>query len=277
MSKTKSPAPLYKFIYVVKADGAYVGSPTDVRTKNHELAATWTEESEALAVARALHGVVATRQIVDQMATAMRDKGMAANSNGKSSSLMAALAAVPTVAPMARRRTKEQEPATKGAKAEPPKAPKGPSRTEVMALLATTGLPVQEKSSTHVGNPKGTRLVIPKAAVVTRIYGYQMEDASLPGYVAPDERKARRLGKVSVVADISAADQMLPFIAALCRANGVKVPKLPKAPAKRSKAKTPPTLSPEPLSESPSGQVVEPPKSETDTSQTIQGDEEVGQ
>ncbi len=118
----------------------------------------------------------------------------------------------------------------------------GLDRAEVMALLAATGLPITEKSSTHVGPPQGSRIVVPRSNNVTKLFGYLLEDVSLPGYVAPADRKARRLGKVSVVADITTLEQVKVLIAALLKALGLSTPPTP-PPAKATSTESSPPAS----------------------------------
>lgn len=120
-----------------------------------------------------------------------------------------------------------------------PKNPKGPTRTDVMAILLATGLPVQEKSSTHVGNPKGVRVVVPKADVVRRLYMYKADAlSSLPGYKSPEMRKTEGLGAVTHVTDVSDISTVRALVEALCQLNGVKLPKMPRQKLSRASGET---------------------------------------
>jgi hypothetical protein len=212
MAKKTQTAPVTEFTYVVLAGAnpaTWVGSPSDTRTTDPLQAATFTDEGTALALAKSMRGTVQVRRPVAAEAPAEKPKR--------------------TRKPMVQRTEPEAKPAAA------PKAPKGPSHQEVVELLKSTGLPVTEKSSSHYGDPKSCRLVLPRSNTVTRVFLYKMPDATtLPGYKTPEERKAQGLGAVTHVCDVSTMEQVRELVAAVCLANGLKAPK---APAKRMRTK----------------------------------------
>lgn len=108
----------------------------------------------------------------------------------------------------------------------PAKLDLSPSHQEVVDLLQTVvGLPFQPKSSDHYGDPKGPRLVLPKADRVRRIFLYRMDEfVSLPGYRTPEERKVQKLGAVTHVVDVTDMDRVRVLVTAVAMANGLKLP-----------------------------------------------------
>jgi hypothetical protein len=226
------------------AKGVFAGNPTALRVTEQMKASLWADEGLALAKARELGGQVVAWTPPTGAAAALHVLARRPKA-GAPMAPRPALTLVPTVAPAVIRRPRS------GAKAEPPapapapaptkpvrapKAPKGPAREEVVALLAATGLRLEEKSSSHYGDPKGPRLVLPRSASVTRVFLYKMPDAAdLLGHKTPDERKELGLGAVTHVADVTSLDQVRPLIEAVCVANGLKAPKAAPAKAKRSR------------------------------------------
>ena len=256
-----SLTPITRFVYVVRQGGKYVGSPLDARVSKAEQAATWEDEAQAAAVALAQGGVVATKQIVDQEATlAQQLRGpvsavpsmIPGHTNGDG------VPATPLPEPAkGSKGTKAPKPAastpeaTTASQAKPtnvpvPKAPKGPAHEDVFTLLKLTGLPLTEKSASHFGGHttgktlKGPRLVLPRGKHVTRLYLYEMPEATaLSGYKTPEERKAQGLGAVTHVADITTMEQVKALVTAVCEANGIALKQDMTPRAKRSKKATP--------------------------------------
>jgi hypothetical protein len=241
---TETTNPTSPLFLIEFARGVFAGDPPALRVKQRTKASLWADERLALAQARELGGQVVAWTPPAGVAAAMHLLAR----RPKAAAPMAprpALRLVPTVAPAEVRRprggkaggkaTEPPAPAAAAPSARPPKAPKGPAREEVVALLAATGLPLQAKSSDHYGDPRGPRLVLPRSAAVTRVFLYRMPEAtSLPGYKTPEERKQLGLGAVTHVADVTELDQLRPLVEAVCAANGLKAPK---APAKRTRTK----------------------------------------
>lgn len=87
----------------------------------------------------------------------------------------------------------------------------GIPRAEVVARLESFGLALTAKSSDHFhrpGDPLGVRVVVPRRDPVVTVYGYKMEDEGLPGFVPAADRKAKRLGQVSVVCELTDISQV---------------------------------------------------------------------
>lgn len=245
--------PTTKFIYVVETAEGLVGSPIHTRTKNPNLAGSWTDELEAARVAKSVGGIVKTQQIVDHLATAAAPKTVPApvglGPTHQSQPQMFSVPGAPSVVPATTGGESKGTKARKPAQTKPEatvKAPRGPAHAEVVALLQSTGLLVTEKSSSHYGGIKGAktlkgpRLVLPRGKSVTRLYLYEMPDAvSLLGYKTAEERKTLGLGAVTHVADITTIDQVKALIAAVCEANGIQLKQDGKPKAKRTRKSTP--------------------------------------
>ncbi len=254
--KTKGSQTTASPHYIILAGAnptTWVGSPTDTRTTKPQLAATWTDEAEAAAFAKTIRGTVQLQGITPVLA--------------KPAAVSDEAAALIAGTPAKAKHAKAPKP-----KAEPgPKAAKGPSRQEVVDMLQVSGLRCTHKSSDHWHgeDPKGPRLVLPKADNVTRVYLYKLPAVSeLPGYKTADQRKAEGLGAVTHVCDVTTILEVHRLLAAVCKANRLRVPKAPafKVP-KRTKATTA-TGSQEGLSGAESGGSVESMADGSDTSQT---------
>lgn len=250
----RKPAPkpaTPEFIYAVRTcsdPAVWVGLPHAVRTADSNRAATWLDESDAATHARIVGGDVVARPVVTEI-----DRVLAATAHKPRPK--AKLSLVPTVAYNETRRPKKDKVAEPKAESsadmavtgiedrgdvlkvtvdaipeaieESPskasKSTKGLNRDEVLALLKASGLTVTEKSSSHYGDIKGPRLVLPRSSGITRIFLYRMPDATtLLGYRTPDERKAQRLGQVTHVADVTTIDQVKALITAVRTANGLE-------------------------------------------------------
>jgi hypothetical protein len=215
-------------IFIIEvAKGVYAGSPLALRTSNRNMAGSFRDEAEALAAARQLGGQVRVWTPGTSSTTTTT------TTRGRRAAATPAPQPVPAATPV---RTK---------------ATRGPDRADVVALLEASGLRLIPKSSDHWVGPddaagKGPRLVLPRAKDVTRVYLYQVEDATVLGYRTPEQRKAQGLGKVSHVADVTELEQVRGLVTAVCEALGLsaRAPRTTKAtrPARsRRKARTPAT------------------------------------
>lgn len=269
-----SQVPVLPLFLIEFAKGVFAGNPTALRVTEHVKATLWADETSALAKARELGGQVIAWTPPAGAAAALHILARRSRPTaiGESRSRLALVPPPPPVAPIAARRRggpKAETPTpaspTPALAARPakPQRSAGPSRDEVMELVKASGLLIAEKSSTHAGDPKGARLVVPRAATVTRLFAYKLTDPSTPGFRTAEERRAEGLGAVTNVADVPDMDAVRLLLEAVRVANGLPATAPPKAavPRKRPRKATPaggtPTVTSTgeqaPLGEAPAG------------------------
>lgn len=257
-----------RFIYSIMTSSnpdVWVGRPMATRTTDLTNAMSWQSELDANKVAKAIGGTVKARQLKGMLALAWWQLAIAPTPIPPRTRLT--LVPATTVAPAEAKRPKAAKEAVPAPVVETQSKPikKGPDRAVTVALLTASGLPLQVKSSDHYGDPKGPRLVLPKAPNVTRIFLYKMDEfTGLNGYQTPEQRKEKKLGAVTHVCDITDISQVGVLVSAVAEANGIK-------PVTKTKKTKVPKSSPAPLSE-PEAVTVDESKADTSgTSQTNEG------